>query len=133
MCARNNNRARCRGGSAGGFTVLNALTFHDEFSAGSSHFGIGDLASMFQTTHKFEASYDQWLIGRKESSKAISEQPKRGVLGGPKKRQVVSTGFRSQSGGRIVEARPVLALSEPRGLGRCPTLCSSSSSLWLDG
>ncbi len=63
-----------RGGSAGGYTVLNALTCHDEFSAGSSFFGIGDLESMFETTHKFEACYDHWLIGPKESRKSIAEQ-----------------------------------------------------------
>ncbi len=67
-------RMAIRGGSAGGFTVLNALTCHDEFSAGSSFFGIGDLESMFATTHKFEASYDHWLIGPKETRKAIVEQ-----------------------------------------------------------
>ncbi|MCZ6912701.1 MAG: S9 family peptidase [Proteobacteria bacterium] len=67
-------RMAIRGGSAGGYTVLNALTCHDEFSAGSSFFGIGDLESMFETTHKFEACYDHWLIGPKESRKSIAEQ-----------------------------------------------------------
>jgi dipeptidyl aminopeptidase/acylaminoacyl peptidase len=67
-------RMAIRGGSAGGYTVLSALTGHDEFSAGSSFFGIGDLASMFETTHKFEASYDHWLIGPLENRKAIVEQ-----------------------------------------------------------
>ena len=51
------------GGSAGGFTVLSALTFHDSFKVGASHFGIADLTAMFETTHKFEASYDHWLLG----------------------------------------------------------------------
>ena len=67
-------RMAIRGGSAGGYTVLSALTGHDEFSAGSSFFGIGDLQSMFETTHKFEASYDHWLIGPKETRRAIVEQ-----------------------------------------------------------
>ena len=31
------------GGSAGGYTTLCALTFHDAFAAGASHYGIGDL------------------------------------------------------------------------------------------
>ena len=52
-----------RGGSAGGFIVLAALAFHDTFHAGASYFGIGDLGRMFETTHKFEASYDHWLLG----------------------------------------------------------------------
>ena len=69
-----NKRMAIRGGSAGGYTVLNALTCHDEFSAGSSFFGIGDLERMFETTHKFEASYDHWLIGPKGTRKAIVEQ-----------------------------------------------------------
>ncbi len=51
------------GGSAGGFTVLSALTFHDSFKVGASHYGIADLSAMFATTHKFEASYDYWLLG----------------------------------------------------------------------
>ena len=51
------------GGSAGGYTVLCALTFTEAFTAGASHYGIGDLESMFETTHKFESRYDHWLIG----------------------------------------------------------------------
>lgn len=51
------------GGSAGGYTVLCALTFTDAFVAGASYFGIADLERMFQTTHKFESRYDHWLIG----------------------------------------------------------------------
>jgi len=57
------NAAFISGGSAGGYTVLCALTFTDAFRAGASYFGIGDLAGMFETTHKFEARYDHWLIG----------------------------------------------------------------------
>jgi dipeptidyl aminopeptidase/acylaminoacyl peptidase len=51
------------GGSAGGYTVLCALAFTDAFRAGASYYGIGDLAGMFGTTHKFEARYDHWLVG----------------------------------------------------------------------
>lgn len=51
------------GGSAGGYTVLCALAFADAFAGGASHYGIGDLESMFATTHKFEARYDYWLLG----------------------------------------------------------------------
>ena len=52
------------GGSAGGFTVLAALTFHDVFAAGCSRYGISDLAALTQHTHKFEARYNDRLIAR---------------------------------------------------------------------
>ena len=37
------DRLAIRGGSAGGFTTLAALTFRDVFKAGASHFGVSDL------------------------------------------------------------------------------------------
>jgi dipeptidyl aminopeptidase/acylaminoacyl peptidase len=46
--------------------VLCALAFTDAFRAGASYYGIGDLASMFATTHKFESRYDRWLLGPPE-------------------------------------------------------------------
>lgn len=52
-----------RGGSAGGFTTLAALTFRSTFKAGASHYGIGDLAALVAETHKFEARYCDGLIG----------------------------------------------------------------------
>jgi dipeptidyl aminopeptidase/acylaminoacyl peptidase len=51
------------GGSAGGFTTLAALTFHDTFKAGCSTYGIGDLEALMRTTHKFESRYLDRLIG----------------------------------------------------------------------
>ena len=51
------------GGSAGGYTTLCALTFRDVFSAGASHFGIGDLEVFVHDTHKFESRYLDRLIG----------------------------------------------------------------------
>ena len=57
------NRAAIRGGSAGGFTTLAALTFGDTFRAGASHYGIGDLESLARDTHKFESRYLERLIG----------------------------------------------------------------------
>jgi dipeptidyl aminopeptidase/acylaminoacyl peptidase len=56
-------RLLVRGSSAGGFTVLCALAFHDVFAAGASYYGIGDLEALSQETHKFESYYDQSLIG----------------------------------------------------------------------
>ncbi len=57
--------ARCciTGGSAGGFTTLAALAFHDAFAAGASHYGVADLALLAQDTHKFEARYLDGLVG----------------------------------------------------------------------
>ncbi len=51
------------GGSAGGYTTLNALTFRDLFKAGASHFGISDLTVFVGDTHKFESRYLDRLIG----------------------------------------------------------------------
>jgi len=52
------------GGSAGGYTTLAALTFHDLFKAGASYYGVSDLESLAKDTHKFEARYLDGLIGR---------------------------------------------------------------------
>ena len=52
-----------RGGSAGGYTVLSALTFTDTFKAGASLYGIGDLETLATDTHKFESRYLDSLIG----------------------------------------------------------------------
>ncbi|MGI1677737.1 MAG: prolyl oligopeptidase family serine peptidase [Cellvibrionaceae bacterium] len=52
-----------RGGSAGGYTVLSALTFHNVFKAGTSLYGIGDLETLATDTHKFESRYLDQLVG----------------------------------------------------------------------
>ena len=56
-------RCLIRGGSAGGYTVLSALTFTDTFQAGASLYGIGDLETLAKDTHKFESRYMDSLIG----------------------------------------------------------------------
>ena len=56
-------RAAIRGGSAGGYTTLAALTFGETFRAGASHYGVGDLESLARDTHKFESRYLERLIG----------------------------------------------------------------------
>lgn len=56
-------RCLIRGGSAGGYTVLSALTFTDTFKAGASLYGIGDLETLASDTHKFESRYLDSLIG----------------------------------------------------------------------
>jgi len=57
------NRIVIRGGSAGGYTTLAALTFRDFFQGGASYYGISDLAVLARETHKFESRYLDWLIG----------------------------------------------------------------------
>jgi len=56
-------RLAISGGSAGGYTTLCALTFHETFAAGASHYGIGDLEALVRDTHKFESRYTDWLVG----------------------------------------------------------------------
>ena len=56
-------RLAIRGGSAGGYTTLAALTFHDAFRAGASYYGISDLEVLATDTHKFEARYLDRLVG----------------------------------------------------------------------
>ncbi len=56
-------RLAIRGSSAGGYTTLAALTFHELFAAGASYYGVGDLESLTRETHKFESHYLDRLIG----------------------------------------------------------------------
>jgi dipeptidyl aminopeptidase/acylaminoacyl peptidase len=57
------NRLIIRGGSAGGYTTLCALTFRNFFKAGASYFGVSDVEALLKDTHKFESRYDASLIG----------------------------------------------------------------------
>ena len=57
------DRLLIRGGSAGGFTTLAALTFHDAFKAGASYYGVSDLEALATDTHKFESRYLDNLVG----------------------------------------------------------------------
>ena len=56
-------KAFIRGGSAGGYTTLCALAFHDVFRAGASLYGVSDPIALGRATHKFEGDYLDWLIG----------------------------------------------------------------------
>ena len=56
-------RLAIRGGSAGGYTTLCALTFRDTFKAGASYFGVSDLQALVDDTHKFESRYLLGLVG----------------------------------------------------------------------
>ncbi|KIK99166.1 hypothetical protein PAXRUDRAFT_823066 [Paxillus rubicundulus Ve08.2h10] len=59
-------RVALRGGSAGGFTTLAALSIPQDtsyFKAAASSYGISDLVSLAQFTHKFELKYMDKLLG----------------------------------------------------------------------
>jgi dipeptidyl aminopeptidase/acylaminoacyl peptidase len=62
-----------RGGSAGGFTTLAALAFHDVFAAGASHYGVADLGVLAEETHKFESRYLDGLVGPWPEARATYE------------------------------------------------------------
>ncbi len=57
------NRLVIRGRSAGGYTTLCAVTFHDVFNAGTSYYGVSDIEALAKESHKFEARYLDRLIG----------------------------------------------------------------------
>jgi dipeptidyl aminopeptidase/acylaminoacyl peptidase len=57
------DRLAIEGGSAGGYTTLAALAFRDVFKAGISLFGVADIEMLVKDTHKFEARYEERLIG----------------------------------------------------------------------
>jgi dipeptidyl aminopeptidase/acylaminoacyl peptidase len=52
-----------RGGSAGGYTTLRALTSSTIFAAGISLYGVSDLEALAKDTHKFESRYLDGLVG----------------------------------------------------------------------
>jgi dipeptidyl aminopeptidase/acylaminoacyl peptidase len=56
-------RLAIRGGSAGGYTTLCALTFRDDFAVGASYYGVADAEALATDTHKFESRYLDRLIG----------------------------------------------------------------------
>ncbi|MCP4567331.1 MAG: S9 family peptidase [FCB group bacterium] len=60
-----------RGGSAGGYTTLCALTFHDIFRAGCSRYGVGDLETLASDSHKFESRYLDSMVGPYPEKKDI--------------------------------------------------------------
>lgn len=67
-------RMAIRGGSAGGYTALSALTFRDVFTAGVSYYGIGDLEILARDTHKFESRYTDTLVGPYPEQKELYRQ-----------------------------------------------------------
>jgi len=65
------SRQAVRGGSASGFTTLAALAFTDQFDAGCTYFGIGDLRAFVKDTHKFESRYLESLLGPWPEAKQV--------------------------------------------------------------
>jgi len=68
------DRLIIRGGSAGGYTTLAALTFRNVFKAGASYYGISDLEALERDSHKFELRYNWSLIAPYPEAKKIYEQ-----------------------------------------------------------
>ena len=68
------NRMAISGGSAGGFTTLACLAFKNIFSAGASHYGIGNLETLASDTHKFESRYLDCLVGAYPKDQDIYQQ-----------------------------------------------------------
>jgi dipeptidyl aminopeptidase/acylaminoacyl peptidase len=64
-------RTAISGGSAGGYTVLVALSTSDVFRAGADYYGISDMTALARDTHKFESRYLDSLIGPLPQSKSI--------------------------------------------------------------
>ncbi len=67
-------RMAIRGGSAGGYTTLSALVFHNVFAAGASLYGVADLEALAQDTHKFESRYLDSLVGPYPEAQDIYRQ-----------------------------------------------------------
>jgi len=58
------DRVFIRGRSAGGYAVLSVLTGYPAvFAAGACYYGIGNLVTLAEITHKFEGRYTDRLIG----------------------------------------------------------------------
>ena len=67
-------RIAIRGGSAGGFTVLSAITRSTVFTAASSCFGVTDLKRLVRTTHKFESHYIGQLMGTQDIDDPVLDE-----------------------------------------------------------
>ena len=67
-------RLMIRGGSAGGYTTLAALTFRDVFRVGASYYGVSDLGALAEHTHKFESRYMDSMVGPYPESRGLYEK-----------------------------------------------------------
>ncbi len=64
-------RLAVRGGSAGGWTVLAALTRTDVFAAGTSYYGVADALALAEHTHDFESRYLDGLLGPLPQARSV--------------------------------------------------------------
>jgi dipeptidyl aminopeptidase/acylaminoacyl peptidase len=64
-------RTAISGGSAGGYTVLVALSTSNVFRAGTDRFGVSDMTALARDTHKFESRYIDSLIGPLPEAQAV--------------------------------------------------------------
>ena len=68
-------RMAIRGGSAGGYTTLAALSMRaGVFTAGASHFGVADLGALASETHKFESRYLDGLVAPWPEGRAVYDE-----------------------------------------------------------
>ena len=68
-------RMAIRGGSAGGYTTLAALSMRPgTFTAGASHFGVADLGALAEETHKFESRYLDGLVAPWPEGRAVYDE-----------------------------------------------------------
>ncbi len=68
-------RMAIRGGSAGGFTALAAVTRAEHpFACATSFFGVSDLAALAEHTHKFESRYLDSMVGRWPEDREVYER-----------------------------------------------------------
>ena len=65
------DRLAIRGGSAGGYAVLRAMTTSRAFAAGTSLFGVADLAALAAETHKFESRYCDRMVAPWPAGEAV--------------------------------------------------------------
>lgn len=71
------NKLVIRGGSAGGFTTLAALTRGNTFKAGANYYGVADITALAHDTHKFEKHDMEELVGKypQEKDRWIARSP----------------------------------------------------------
>ncbi len=73
-----------RGSSAGGYTVLRSLTrFPQQFAGGACYYGIGNLVTLSNITHKFESSYTDNLVGERFNPETATHADSRFVTRSP--------------------------------------------------
>jgi dipeptidyl aminopeptidase/acylaminoacyl peptidase len=70
----NPHQIAIRGGSAGGYTTLAALTFGKTFTVGASYYGVSDLGALVEETHKFESRYLDSLVGPYPAEKKLYQE-----------------------------------------------------------